>query len=91
MTTDTAPDIGPNYPSGGQRIGPAWVKIWKCLSDGKWNRVDEIMLVPDLNIAETTIHNLLSKAEKKKMLQKRTVKLDGRSRVQYRRVLKAEK
>lgn len=84
MTTDMAPDIARNYPSGGERIGPAWVKIWKNLSDGKWKRVDEIMEIPDLDIVETTVHNLLSKAEKKKMLQKRMVKLNGRNRVQYR-------
>ena len=31
MTTDHAPDITPGYPSGGERIGPAWADLWSYL------------------------------------------------------------
>ena len=47
MITDHAPDYADGWPSGGERIGPAWRDIWAHLSrvDG-WRTTTEITRTP---------------------------------------------
>ena len=74
MTTQTrAPDISPNYPSKGRKLGPAWARIWSMLDnalvplDGK-ELADTVAAEQDL--APATLVALLSRAASAGLLTK---------------------
>jgi hypothetical protein len=78
MTTTTAPDLTPGYPSKGRKLGPAWVDIWRTLSASE-DHVDGRELAeaiaPAHELSPATLVALMSRAAKAGLLttQKRTV------------------
>lgn len=73
--TNIAPDFNPGYPSRGERIGPAWQKIWDAISDGLWFFGTDLAhgMAPTLKIEPTTIKNLLRQAEAAGLLERKLV------------------
>jgi hypothetical protein len=55
-----APDFTPGYPSGGDRIGPAWSAMWADLADGRWH--DRTKLAPGAPIGAKTRKALSTRA-----------------------------
>jgi hypothetical protein len=91
VTNDSAPDFTPGFPSSGQRIGPAWSLAWRLLAGGGW--VDSRPLwdackLAGILIAHNTMKNLLYRAERKGLLEKRIQPNAARTArtVVYRRV-----
>jgi hypothetical protein len=63
MTTKTAPDLSPGYPSRGAKIGPAWTAVWAELSKspGEWRdgRVLWMDIAPRYGLASETLRALM--------------------------------
>lgn len=94
MTTETAavadatPQIRGNYPLAGDRIGPAWRRIWRELGDGQPRLAADFArdIAPVVGLAPNTVVNLLRQAAQEGLLIKSTVKSErGRSLARYRR------
>ncbi len=82
----TAPDITPGYPSGGEKIGPAWDLIWSKLGDtaGEWVRGLDFATrhAAEAGLHPDTVVTLMRQASNRGLLQKRIL----HHRAQYRRV-----
>jgi hypothetical protein len=67
MTTQTAPDITPGYPSKGRKLGPAWVSIWQLLGQAQ-DALDGRELAEDVSgqhdLAPATLVALIQRAAK---------------------------
>jgi hypothetical protein len=88
VSTDTAPDFNRSgYPSGGERLGPAWQQMWDALADGEWRTAGELASQPGLPIAPRTCSNLLAMAAARHLIRKRTRTINTRWTNQYRRVV----
>lgn len=81
MTWDmsAAPDYAPGWPSGGERIGPAWVDVWAYLqdSDPQWRTAAEVASMPTVarhDLAPRTITNMLTMARRAHLLDVRYAK-----------------
>jgi hypothetical protein len=71
MTTKTAPDITPGYPSKGAALGPAWASIWRTLSaadDALDGRLLAEKHARQHQLAESTLVALISRAAKAGLL-----------------------
>lgn len=71
MSTVTAPDLTPGYPSAGPKLGPAWTALYNALVDAA--RTSDPFLdgqelsasiAPDYGLADATLVALLSRAAK---------------------------
>lgn len=87
MDTLTAPDLTPNYPSRGAKLGPAWNEIWIRLqeagkTDEPWLSGRELAetVAPRHNLKPTTLLAFLSRAvwHEKLLRQLRPVQLEGK-------------
>lgn len=71
MTTKTAPDITPGYPSKGPMLGPAWSAIWRDLSRSE-DALDGRELAQKVavkhGLATSTLVALISRAAKAGLL-----------------------
>lgn len=71
MTTKTAPDITPGYPSNGAKLGPAWASIWRDLSragDALDGRELAAKIAPKHELTPSTLVALISRAAKAGLL-----------------------
>lgn len=71
MTTKTAPDITPGYPSNGAKLGPAWASIWRTLSradDALDGRLLAEKHAKANDLAPATLVALISRAAKAGLL-----------------------
>lgn len=68
MTTSKAPDFNGTYPGAGERIGPAWQRIWDALGDGRELTITELAALPDLGVVRATVSTLLYEAKKAGLL-----------------------
>ena len=62
-----APDINPGYPSGGEKIGPAWEVCWEILGDGRWHKGTLLSnsVAERSDVIAKTVYGLLWQAAKK--------------------------
>jgi hypothetical protein len=75
MTTKTAPDLTPGYPSKGAKLGPAWEAVWAELTKAA-RRKDPFVegrdlaqrFASDYGLAPSTLVAVLSRAAKAKLL-----------------------
>lgn len=83
-TTDTAPQINGDYPLAGDRVGPAWRRLWRELRDGQPHAGLALQrLAPRLDVAPRTIAELLRQAARRGVIEQVG---GGRGRkVSYRR------
>jgi hypothetical protein len=72
MEKSTAPDIARNYPSRGERIGPAWQIVWDSMAPGDWFKGADIAhtVAGATGLAVATIKNLLAQAATAGLLDK---------------------
>ena len=83
MTKLTAPDFSPGYPSKGERLGPAWAKVWAILEySGEHGRTKqslaaEVMRDESIKIAESTLIPLIGRAARLGLLTVETRKEPG--------------
>ena len=93
MTETKAPDLLPNYPSKGRRLGPAWNETWQKLMEappGEYLDGPELAkeVAQNYNLAPLTVSNLLSKAARKNLLDVEMRRIEGargpRPRAYYR-------
>lgn len=78
MTTmEKAPDIGPNYPSRGARLGPAWQRTWDALADGEWHAAAKVAEDVAGDCSRITVMNLLGLAAKAGLVE-REMRADGK-------------
>ena len=61
MSASAAPDWSRNYPSAGERIGPAWRAMWAALGDDEWHDSKALAMAGELagGCAHKTARNLL--------------------------------
>jgi hypothetical protein len=76
MISERAPDFGPGsgFPSGGERIGPAWRDMWIYLRRTGWRTAAEVTLTPTVarhDLDPKTITNLLQQARRYGLLDVR--------------------
>jgi hypothetical protein len=84
-----APDFGRGkYPSGGELIGPAWVRGWSLLCDGEWHQSGELAgaMCWKGRIANVTAMNLIRAARRAGVLDVRRPKAKhgGNAQAEYR-------
>lgn len=68
MTQTKAPDLTPGYPSNGEKLGPAWERVWSELSKAS-RRKDRFIdgrvlaetVAPEYDLAPATLVALLSR------------------------------
>lgn len=75
MTTervDTTPQINGNYPLAGERLGPAWRRMWRELGDGQphVSRDFARRLAPHIGIKIDTIEELLRQAARRGVIER---------------------
>lgn len=71
MTTKTAPDITPGYPSNGAKLGPAWASMWRKLrmsDDALDGRELSERVAAQHDLAPATLVALISRAAKAGLL-----------------------
>lgn len=77
---DLTPDITPGYPSGGSRIGPAWVDVWVQLREAGAGWTDGTGLATrvaaDHQLAPSTVRNLFTSAHRVGLLEARYAKVE---------------
>lgn len=75
MSIDHAPDW-PNsdYPSKGERIGPAWQKAWDLMADGQWRRASDVAAVAAeyAGVLPKTVINMIRAAGKHRFIDYET-------------------
>ena len=69
MSTGAAPDYAPGWPSGAERLGPAWADVWACLQGAgpHWRTVAEVAdrsNVARHGLALATVANMLRLARR---------------------------
>ena len=78
---DSPPDFGKTgYPSGGARIGTAWLAAWRVLCDGQWHNRAELtpVMMEAGDVVSVTTENLLRSARRFGILEtRRTKRADG--------------
>jgi hypothetical protein len=91
MTTLTAPDLTPGYPSKGPKLGPAWNALYRALARGEDfqdGRVLAHKIAPKHDLDPATLVALLSRAAKAGILDKEPrpvmTQRGFRSRTHYR-------
>ncbi len=69
------PDIGPNYPSGGERIAPAWRATWMAI-EHSWRRGTDIARTGAAasTVTPKTVMGLLSQAAKVGLIERKYTK-----------------
>lgn len=80
MTIKEAPDFGPGYPSRGEKIGPAWRRVWAALADGNWHQGVELAQRCADGLAPKTVQNLLWQAQRRHVLEREIRSAPGGNR-----------
>lgn len=57
MDTLTAPDLTPNYPSRGAKLGPAWNEIWAELMDARKRNTGDDQWLSGRDLSERVAPN----------------------------------
>jgi hypothetical protein len=72
MEKSTAPDIARNYPSRGERIGPAWQVVWDSMAAGDWLKGADVAhaVAEATGLMPATIKGLLAQAASAGLLDK---------------------
>jgi hypothetical protein len=70
---ERAPDVGPGYPSGGHRIGPAWDATWRGLAGGEWvdMRMRSLEGSATLGVSSAALMSVMSQAARRGLLDTR--------------------
>lgn len=79
--TEDAPDFGPvaGYPSRGERIGPAWRRVWRELADGEWHLGADLAEACAIEVLPQTIKTLLWQADRNGLVAKELRSAPGRT------------
>jgi len=96
MTTLTAPDLTPGYPSRGAKIGPAWNETWATLTryPGEWRDGKELWteVAGKHGLHPDTLRGLMFRMAKAGHLESDSVQVitpkGKRNRTQFRYVTK---
>src|SRR5215218_5004350 len=68
----TAPDIADDYPSGGERLGPAWQLAWDMIGERGWCEraaIAKRVSTERGDIAAITVENLIRQATRAGLLE----------------------
>lgn len=73
MEQETAPNFSGDYPMAGERIGPAWQRVWDRMADRKWLMTQVIARDPELrgDLQPKTMENLIRRAFRAGLLERR--------------------
>jgi len=74
MISSKAPDIKGNYPSAGERVGPAWQIIWDALADGGEMTVTAMADLPGVEVVRGTVSTLLYEARRAGLVRHRVTR-----------------
>lgn len=82
-----APDYEPGWPSGAERMGPAWNVIYWAIPNDIWVRPADIISEyrSHVGLAPSTIRGMLNDALRAGLLETRTVRINRKKAKQIRR------